>query len=135
MIYHSRDCLTCGVNFTPEDNRAKYCCSKCRNNSPSKKIRTRLFQRARRDMINAVKLERGCGNCGYRAHPAALQFNHISGTKDFNISQDTKRSLGKINNEIDKCEILCANCHSVHTYENRHWHSKRKTKSDQGSVS
>lgn len=77
-------------------------------------------------MINDLKLERGCAVCGYNSHPAALHFNHISGDKHFDISQDPKKAWGKLMAEVDKCEVLCANCHGIHTYENRHWHSKRK---------
>ena len=126
MGFESRSCLTCLVIFEPKDTRAKYCCSKCRNNSPSKKIRTRAFQQKRRDTINAIKLERGCRVCGYKGSAEALQFNHISGDKQFNISHDPKTAWGKITAEIAKCEVLCANCHSEHTYAGRHWHTKRK---------
>ena len=77
-------------------------------------------------MIDRIKTERGCSACGYSAHAAALDFNHVRGTKLFNVSQDPKRSLHSIMQEIEKCDILCANCHRIHTYENRHWHTKRK---------
>ena len=106
-----RVCLTCEQVFLATDNRAKYCGTKCRNNSPSKKIRTNEFQQKRREMINAVKLERGCRICGYNAHAAALQFNHIRGDKSFEISRDPKRAWSAVMSEIDKCEVLCANCH------------------------
>jgi hypothetical protein len=77
-------------------------------------------------MINAIKIERGCSVCGYKEHAAALDFNHVRGEKRFNVSQDTKTAWRRLLEEIDKCEILCANCHRIHTYENRHWHTKRK---------
>jgi hypothetical protein len=35
-------------------------------------------------------------------------------------------AMHKLLAEIAKCEILCANCHRVHTFENRHWRTKRK---------
>lgn len=104
----------------------KYCSAKCRHNAPDKKIRTQKFQQARRDLIDNFKLAKGCCICGYKAHAAALDFNHIRGDKKFNVSQDLKVALHKLLAEIEKCDVLCANCHRVHTYENRHWHTKRK---------
>ena len=77
-------------------------------------------------MINMIKAERGCAECGYNAHPAALDFNHTRGEKMFSISQDVKVALHRLRAEIDKCDVLCANCHRVHTYEHRHWRTKRK---------
>ena len=70
----------------------------------------------------------GCARCGYREHPAALQFNHVTNSKSFNISQDPKRKWDAIITEIAKCEVLCANCHSIHSYENKHGWTKRKVK-------
>ena len=85
-----------------------------------------MFQNARRALLSKIKIERGCVVCGYNSHFAALDFNHIRGDKIFSISQDPKVAMHKLLAEIDKCEILCANCHRVHTYENRHWITKRK---------
>jgi hypothetical protein len=120
------ECLTCGRLFAPERAWQKYCCDKCRHNAPRKKIHTRDFQQSRRNMINEIKLSKGCARCGYNAHAAALDFNHINGRKNFSISQDPKRAWADLSKEIAKCEILCANCHRIHTYELRHWHTKRR---------
>lgn len=83
----------------------------------------------RKDWLNEIKVQKGCSVCGYNEHPAALDFNHVYGAKLFGIGQDPKMAKHKILAEIDKCEILCANCHRIHTYKNKHWHSKRKDES------
>lgn len=70
-------------------------------------------------MLDAIKLGSGCAVCGYDEHPAALDFNHITGRKKFNISQDVKRAWKAILSEITKCEVLCANCHRIKTWEER----------------
>ena len=52
----------------------------------------------------------GCYVCGYDKCNAALEFHHRDPTKkDFAISR--QRSLDKIKAELDKCVLLCANCH------------------------
>ncbi len=119
-------CITCSAEFTPARPWQKYCALRCQRNSPNKIGRTRRFQAERREIINAVKMERGCAVCGYNAHAAALDFNHVRGEKLFNISQDPKVALHRLRAEMAKCDVLCANCHRVHTYEHRHWHTKRK---------
>jgi len=71
-------------------------------------------------------MEAGCAQCGFDSHPAALDFNHTHGTKSFGIGNDPKRKWSDILAEIAKCEVLCANCHRIHTYENKHNHTKRR---------
>lgn len=126
----NKNCLTCGVEFTPARPWQTYCCTKCQRNAPNKKERTKAFQQSRRDLLNQIKTERGCARCGYNAHPAALDFNHVHGEKSLAIGQDPKAAWQKLMDEINKCEVLCANCHRIHTYENRHWHTKRKGAQD-----
>ena len=126
--YMEKTCLTCNLGFNAKRGWQKFCTAKCRNNSPAKKLVTQAFQQSRRALIDKIKVERGCSICGYNAHAAALDFNHITGDKKFSISQDSKVALHKLLGEINKCEILCANCHRVHTYEHRHWQTKRKSK-------
>lgn len=59
------------------------------------------------------KLSKGCSVCGYNKCAAALDFHH-NGDKDFNISRGESQNYGliKIRKEIDKCIILCKNCHA-----------------------
>ncbi len=123
-------CTTCGTDFTATRAWSKYCSKKCKHNNPDKRQYTQQYQQSRRLLINNIKLQLGCSRCGYNEHPAALEFNHIRGVKLFNISQDPKRSMKAILDEIEKCEVLCSNCHRIHTHENNHYHSKRGVDND-----
>jgi len=51
--------------------------------------------------------------CGYNRCEDALDFHHIdSSKKSFGLSaKGTTRSWEKIRVEIDKCVLICANCH------------------------
>ena len=54
-----------------------------------------------------------CQVCGYDHCSEAMEFHHLnSNEKDFGISQKGyTRSWGKVKMELDKCIMLCANCH------------------------
>lgn len=65
-----------------------------------------------------VKVERGCKKCGYNAHPNALDFHHRPGVlKLFTLGGPgfANRSWAAIEEEIEKCDVLCANCHRIET--------------------
>ena len=67
----------------------------------------------------AIEYKGGCcTECGYKKHPAALQFHHLRDKKD-SWGQLRKKSWDKIIEELDKCVLMCANCHSIE-------HSKSK---------
>ena len=71
-----------------------------------------------RDKIDAIKLEAGCMDCGYNSHSCALDFDHRDPTsKLFTISNGSSKHWTFIQEEIDKCDIVCANCHRVRTKE------------------
>jgi len=72
--------------------------------------------RKRRRKVREMALEyRGkkCQRCGYDACLDALEFHHVNSSgKDFSISQrGHTRSWSRIREELDKCVLLCANCH------------------------
>jgi hypothetical protein len=73
--------------------------------------------RALRVYLAEVKMARGCVDCGYREHPAALDFDHVSGTKDRLVS--FAKSKAQALAEIEKCEVRCSNCHRIRTWERR----------------
>jgi len=54
-----------------------------------------------------------CQLCGYSRCVEALEFHHLKDAKkDFGISdKGYTRSWSKIREELDKCMLLCANCH------------------------
>ena len=60
----------------------------------------------------AIEYKSGkCQICGYNKCLQALEFHHLDPKgKDFPLSGSTK-SWDNIKNELDKCILLCANCH------------------------
>ena len=62
----------------------------------------------------AVEYKGGkCERCGYNRYIEALEFHHLDSTKkDFNVSQHGyTRSWERVVKELEKCIMLCANCH------------------------
>lgn len=53
-----------------------------------------------------------CQKCGYNKCPGAMDFHHTNPEeKDFGISKVNGKSFESIKNELDKCILLCSNCH------------------------
>src|SRR6266849_670862 len=63
---------------------------------------------------------RPCLDCGGRFHFSAMDFDHVSGTKLFNVGNSRSYSHFKILAEIAKCDVVCANCHRIRTYRRDH---------------
>ncbi len=71
---------------------------------------------SRHRFLDSIKLTLGCADCGYREHACALDFDHLPGTvKLFGVGTGLTRAMDVLLTEIDKCEIVCANCHRVRT--------------------
>lgn len=83
------------------------------------------YNRSRRrelqERLQALKLEKGCVDCGYDAHPAALDFDHVAGEKVAGLSQlvSASASWERIEAELAKCDVRCANCHRIITVRRR----------------
>ncbi len=62
----------------------------------------------------AVEYKGGkCQKCGYNKCIRALEFHHRDrSTKSFEIGQDLCRSWVLLKAELDKCDLLCSNCHA-----------------------
>lgn len=71
----------------------------------------------RRLLIDKIKLDSGCSLCGYNAHAVALDFDHLNPKeKEFTIgTKYCHKPWIEILKEIQKCRVLCANCHRVET--------------------
>lgn len=84
-----------------------------------KKLKERRYRN--RDFLNELKLTLKCEICSQN-HPAILQFHHVDPSqKDFCVMEASKCgwSIKRIKEEIKKCRVLCANCHLI-----LHWNEK-----------
>jgi hypothetical protein len=68
-----------------------------------------------RRWLDAYKLRIGCVDCGYREHATALHFDHTRGVKLLNVCN--AKSIAQAQAEIAKCEVRCANCHAIKSFE------------------
>jgi len=86
----------------------------------------RKYADRREYLIQAVKKRRktlrekaiqqkgsACYFCGYNREVSALEFHHLDETtKEFGLSaRGLTRSWNNILQELDKCLLVCANCH------------------------
>ena len=61
-----------------------------------------------------------CARCKSVVHPAAFEFHHRDpSAKDRDPSKTLSLSMARLTAELDKCNLLCANCHRVVHFEMR----------------
>ena len=75
----------------------------------------RNFYYRRRAVVDDLKLSRGCSECGFNTHVAALEFHHlVPGEKEGCVGKLLREaSMERLLAEIAKCKVLCANCHRI----------------------
>ena len=120
-------CKTCAVekplsgfyaNAGMRDGHLSWCkpCTYARYRNGRSERQRKLLLR-----IHKIKVERGCVDCGYNTHAAALDFDHLPGhiktARIATMSGGSKWEL--IEAEIAKCEVVCANCHRIRTTDRR----------------
>lgn len=72
--------------------------------------------------LRVYKVEMGCVDCGYNAHHAGLQIDHVVERKgDGNklISRMACRGIEIIKRELESCEVVCGTCHGIRTWTRR----------------
>jgi hypothetical protein len=81
-----------------------------------KKQRDAARQRAK-DFVLGLKADTPCADCGQVFDPVCMDFDHICGDKNDNVGSMVGRgmSVDRIKAEVEKCELVCANCHRVRT--------------------
>ena len=72
-----------------------------------------VAKRRRKIKTLAIQYKGGkCQVCGYERYQGALDLHHIKGKKEFGIGdKGYTRSWKKVEAELDKCILVCANCH------------------------
>jgi hypothetical protein len=82
-----------------------------KDNPDYKKVRRQEI----RTYVAIRKLTLGCSICGYKEHPAALDWHHTDDNKESIVGLCD--SISAADREMEKCIVMCANCHRVHHAE------------------
>ena len=105
-------------NKAKADGRQRYCRSCKKSMDASYYSRNKKLQRHRvdenrrklREEIDALKALKGCCVCGEK-EPCCLDFHHSNDDKEGDVSQLTNSGRSRVFKEIEKCCIVCSNCH------------------------
>jgi len=111
-IIQDKFCLYCGNRLTGKQIRF---CSRLCNQKFIVTIRRQILKK------KSVEYKGGkCEICGYDKCIDALEFHHKDPKeKEFTLSKIMSYAWSRIKKELDKCVLVCSNCH-------REIHSKEK---------
>jgi 5-methylcytosine-specific restriction endonuclease McrA len=97
----------CKWHICQNETEKTYCSVKCKNKQSVQTRRKNIKEKS-------ISYKGGqCKHCGYSKCTEALEFHHMNpNEKDFGLSaHGNTHSWEKIKQELDKCILLCANCH------------------------
>lgn len=144
----TRTCTKCFLQKPIEEFPWKYkslgkrhtVCKECyakRSSNWYQDNKDRQLENVRRNNQNYRELARAfirdylsthpCTICG-ETDPRVLEFHHVRGEKSVEVSRLIGRgaSLDALKAEIEKTEVVCANCHRRLTSDERGWFKGRK---------
>jgi hypothetical protein len=78
-----------------------------------------LRRREKAIAFAALKGNRPCVDCGGRFPNECMEFDHVRGTKRANVGGLYASSSTVLLREIEKCDLVCANCHRIRTFARR----------------
>ncbi|MBO6576503.1 MAG: hypothetical protein JJ896_12815 [Rhodothermales bacterium] len=81
--------------------------------------RNRVVRADIRKLIRGAKAV-PCSDCGVRYPYYVMDFDHVRGKKRFNVGEGlATHSPAVVRREIDKCDVVCANCHRTREHVKR----------------
>lgn len=86
-----------------------------------KRRKGRLYKTNRernKDFVDAYKIATRCKDCNKNYPPMVMEFDHVSDDKFMSVSVLVGNGypVDVIREEMNKCELVCANCHRIRTY-------------------
>lgn len=129
----TKRCSTCKEYLPVEHfhaNKAKKdglnnCCKNCQReisrnhyNANKQNYFDRNREVRRQNKIKLLEMRKNpCADCGQTFHPYVMEFDHRQPElKEFSLGRASFGNFNKIKKELEKCDLVCANCHKLRTY-------------------
>lgn len=104
--------------------QCKYCRSKntvewYRNNPKARIKRDENRRKNIREWMDEIKSSNPCSDCKKIFPPCVMDWDHLPGsikTKPIAVLVKNRISKTTIMKELEKCELVCANCHRIRTF-------------------
>ena len=77
----------------------------------------RRLHAAHKELLGTLK-DKPCLDCAGSFPACCMEFDHVRGLKRHNIAEMASWSRAAVLAEVEKCELVCSNCHRIRT-ENR----------------
>ena len=90
-----------------------------RRSHEEEKARIRRHFQGRKNAIAAIKEASPCSDCGEFFPSCVMDFDHVRGEKTACVSALAGNNWEEVLAEIEKCDLVCANCHRIRTNERR----------------
>jgi hypothetical protein len=90
-----------------------------RVNKERRRAKVRADREAYIAWLDSLKDGKPCADCGQTYPPYVMEWHHIPGATKTLVLADTRRaahSKARILAELEKCELVCANCHRERTF-------------------
>lgn len=134
LRHRYKQCATCGRRLrvrefsknssSPDGLRSN--CKECARVSKARwyvdnKNKTNSKRAERRNRVKQFVIaakSKPCTDCQIQYHYSMMEFDHVRGDKVMNVSAMIIASLSfwRLQEEIDKCDVVCVLCHRVRTW-------------------
>lgn len=103
--------------YADEQKQKEYLLEHYKQNKGKYSEASKAARERKKEKLAQLK-DRPCTDCGGSFHHSAMQYDHLDAAAKKNSINRlmTKASWKEILEEIEKCELVCANCHAVRTY-------------------
>lgn len=111
--------------FDKKAYQKKYAAQWYKDNKEITLKRSRKSTKANRErnqkFVREIKESNPCKDCGIKYPHYVMDFDHLDNKLDCVANMvGSSLSLETIQKEIDKCDLVCSNCHRTRTWKRAH---------------
>jgi len=82
--------------------------------------------RRKKELFRKLKSNETCFDCNNIYPYYVLHFDHVE-DKRYEVANLRHASLEKLLSELEKCDLICANCHAIRTFQRKQGNSMQQS--------